>query len=177
MSLTDDTTISSLQMSGGALVTHDSTCLPGWTPAPGGTSASFGSTKCYRLFDNATSWSNAQSTCASAVGPRNAGSRGGALRGALVSVEGLDENQWVGRLCRGDSLDRDCWVGLTRRYKGGNGVGVGSGGELEWVEVGMMAGDTRYRSWATREPSDFEGDEVCTYAAWFVQDLLCFGCY
>lgn len=150
-------------MNGGALVTHDSTCLSGWTPAPGGTSASFGNRKCYRVFGNATSWSKAQSTCAAAVGPTNAGFRGGALRGALVSVEGLDENQWVARLCRGDSLDRDCWVGLTRRYKGGSRLEVGSGGDLEWAEAGMMAGDTRYRSWANREPSGFEGDEVCVY--------------
>ena len=167
VSLTGDATIARLEMNGGALVTHDSTCLSGWTPAPGGTSASFGSTKCYRVFGNATTWTKAQSTCASADGPRNAGFRGGALRGALVSVEGLDENQWVARLCRGDSMDRDCWVGLTRRYKGGNGaeagsgVGLGSGGDLEWAEVGMMLGETRYRSWPMREPSSFEGDEVC----------------
>lgn len=160
VSLTDDVTIYSLEMNGGAVVTHDSTCLAGWTPAPGGTSASFGSTKCYRMFGGATSWSQAQSMCASAVGPKNAGFRGGALRGALVKVEGLDENQWVARLCRGDSMDRDCWVGLTRRYRGGNGVGAGSSGELEWAGVETMAGDTRYRSWAVREPSSFEGDEV-----------------
>lgn len=159
VALTKDTTVSTLMMNGGALITHDTTCLPGWTPAPGGTSASFGSNKCYRVYTDAASWTQAQSTCASAVGLEQAGSRGGALRGALVTVQGLEENQWVGKMCRGDLLDRDCWVGLTRSY-GVDGNGVDYGGGMEWADVVMAVGEYRYRSWAMREPSDFERAEV-----------------
>lgn len=54
-------------MSGGALLTHNSTCLPGWTPAPGGTTASFGASKCYKVFSRSFSWREAQRACASAV--------------------------------------------------------------------------------------------------------------
>lgn len=161
VALTSDATISTLQMAGGALVTHDSTCQSGWTPAPGGTSAAFGRNKCYRKFEDAESWTSAQQACARAVGSHQAGSRGGALRGALVTVQELDENKWVGRLCRGDSLDRDCWVGLARRYFGNN-AGE-SGGDFEWAELGVAVGESRYRSWATREPSDFKQDEVSTF--------------
>lgn len=151
MVLTADTTISSLQISGGALVTHDSTCLPGWTPAPGGTSSSFGSKKCYRVFGDASSWGAAQSACASAVSPTQTGlPRSGALRGALVTVQDQDENSWVSRMCRADSLERDCWVGMARSYKY----------DLEWEGLGQIVGESRYRSWAAREPSDFQGDEV-----------------
>lgn len=109
------------------------------------------------------SWNAAQDTCARAVGPQQAGSRGGALRGGLVTVQGLEENQWVGRMCKGDTLDRDCWVGLTRRYRAGHGVD--SGEDLEWAEVGVAMDKSRYRSWAVREPSEFERDEVRTTVA------------
>lgn len=157
--LTADTTVSSLQISGGALVTDDSTCLPGWTPAPGGTSSSFGSNKCYRFFDDAASWAEAQSACASAVSPQQTGlPRSGALRGALVTVQDQDENSWVSRMCRGDSLERDCWVGMTRIHRDGDGVERGDG--LEWAGLGQVAGESRYRSWAVREPSDLQGAQV-----------------
>ena len=159
MVLTDDTTASSLQISGGALVTHDSTCLPGWTPAPGGTSSPFGSNKCYRFFDGAASWADAQSACARAVSPQQTGlPRSGALRGALVTVQDQDENGWVSRMCRGDSLERDCWVGMTRSH--GDGDDVETGGDLEWAGLGHVVGESRYRSWAELEPSGFQGDQV-----------------
>ncbi|CBJ49166.1 hypothetical protein Esi_0207_0025 [Ectocarpus siliculosus] len=157
--LTADTAIDTLRVNGGALVTHDSTCLPGWTPAPGGTSSSFGSKKCYRFFDHASSWAAAQSACASAVSQLQPGpARGGSLRGALVTVQGLEENNWVARMCRGDSLERDCWVGMTRSYRGAGRIETGD--DLEWAELENVAGESRYRSWATREPSDFENDEA-----------------
>lgn len=157
--LTADTTVSSLQISGGALVTHDSTCLPGWTSAPGGTSSSFGSKKCYRVFDDAASWAEAQSACASAVSPQQTGlPRSGALHGALVTVQDQDENSWVSRMCRGDSLELDCWVGMTRSHRAGTGVEIGD--DLEWAGLGQVMGESRYRSWAVREPSDFQSDEV-----------------
>lgn len=159
VALTEDTTASSLNINGGALLTHATTCLPGWTPAPGGTSASFGANKCYRVFSDAASWTQAQSACAGAVGPEQTGSRGGALRGALVTVQGLEENQWVGRMCRGDLQGRDCWVGMTRSYEV-DGNGMEYGGDMEWADVAMAVGESRYRSWALREPSDFERAEV-----------------
>ncbi|CAN0486179.1 unnamed protein product, partial [Ectocarpus sp. 12 AP-2014] len=34
------------------------------------------------------------------------------------------------------------------------------GDDLEWAELENVAGESRYRSWATREPSDFENDEA-----------------
>lgn len=162
VTLTTDAVISSLRVFGGSLVTHSSTCHSGWTPAPGGLFASFGNYKCYRVFPDAASWTAAQSTCASAVSSKAEGTYGGALRGSLVAVEGSEENQWVERLCRGDSLDRDCWVGLTRSYRTENSVG--GGGDFEWAELGAAANISRYkyRSWATREPSRFERDEVGT---------------
>lgn len=164
--LTDDATISSLNMNGGALVTERSTCLPGWTPAPGGTSSSFGSSKCYRLFSNSLSWAAAESTCASAVSPQLApgSSRGGALRGALVTIQGVDENNWAAKMCRGDPLERDCWIGMTRTYRGRSDQ-VEAGDEHEWAEIGKAVGGSRYRSWATREPSDFKRDEASTSPA------------
>ncbi|CAM9787351.1 unnamed protein product, partial [Hapterophycus canaliculatus] len=160
VALTDNVTISSLQMSGGALLTDGSTCLSGWTPAPGGTSSSFGSNKCYRIFDYASSWTAAQRACASAVSLHLApgSSRGGALRGALVTIQGLEENNWVARMCRGNSLGRDCWIGMTRGYRGRSGAEAGN--DLEWAELGRAVGESRYRSWATREPSEFESDEA-----------------
>lgn len=163
--LTDNITIASLEMNGGALLTDGSTCLSGWTPAPGGTSSPFGDNKCYRIFDYASSWTAAQNACASAVSPRLApgSSRGGALRGALVTVQGLEENNWVSRMCRGNSLGRDCWIGMTRGYEGGSGVETGS--DYEWAELGKAVGGSRYRSWARREPSEFAGDEVRTLTA------------
>lgn len=157
--LTADITVSSLEISGGALVTHDSTCLSGWTPAPGGTSSSFGSKKCYRLFDNASSWAAAQSACARSVSRQQTGlPRSGALRGALVTVQDQEENSWVSRMCRADLLERDCWVGMARSYGDGNDVEMGD--DLEWAELGQIVGESRYRSWAVREPSNFRSDEV-----------------
>lgn len=155
--LASDATVSALRVSGGALVTHDSTCLPGWTPAPGGTSSPFGGNKCYRVFDGASSWAAARSACAGAVSPGQNG--GGALRGGLVIVQSRAENAWISRMCRGDSLERDCWVGLTRSFREARN-GVEAGDDLEWAELGQAAGESRYRSWAVREPSDFESDEV-----------------
>lgn len=158
--LATDTTVSSLHISGGALVTHDTTCLPGWTPAPGGTSSSFGGNKCYRVFDDATSWTEAQTACASAVSPQQTGlPRSGALRGTLVTVQDQDENSWVSRVCRGDPLERDCWVGMTRSHRDDDDVEMGD--DLEWAGLGQIVGESRYRSWAVREPSDFQSDEVC----------------
>ncbi|CAM9742517.1 unnamed protein product, partial [Scytosiphon promiscuus] len=158
--LTDNVTISSLQMNGGAILTDDSTCLSGWTPAPGGTLSSFGGNKCYRTFDNASSWTAAQNACSRAVSPRLAPepSQGGALRGALVTIQGLEENNWVARMCQGNSIGRDCWIGMTRGYRGLSNAEAGN--DLEWAELGNAVGGSRYRSWATREPSDFEGDEA-----------------
>lgn len=169
--LASDTTVSALRVSGGALVTHDSSCLPGWTPAPGGTSSPFGAKKCYRVFDGASSWAAARSACAGAVSPGQNG--GGALRGGLVTVQSPAENDWVSRMCRGDSLERDCWVGLTRSYREGKS-GVEAGDDLEWAGLGQVVGESRYRSWAIREPSDFESDEVCTHAHFFFQAASCF---
>lgn len=143
-------------MNGGALVTHDTTCQEGWTPAPGGSLASFGSRKCYRLFTDTVSWTTAQNTCASSLGPQEAGSRGGALRSGLVTVQGLEENRWVGRMCRGDTLDRGCWIGLARRYK--NRADDGDG--FMWTDLRLAVGESQYRSWAIREPSDFGQGEV-----------------
>lgn len=67
VALTQDTEVSALSISGGALLTHNSTCLPGWTPAPGGTTSSFGASKCYKVFSQALSWQEAKRACASAV--------------------------------------------------------------------------------------------------------------
>lgn len=154
VSLTEDTVIATLEMNGGALVTHDSTCLSGWSPPPGGTSASFGTRKCYRVFRDPKPWAGAQSACAFAVGARKAGLRGGALRGALVTVQGLEENQWVQRLCRGG----DCWVGMTRNY---NSREAGAGAtDLEWADLEVGVGDSRYRSWARWEPATFLSGKV-----------------
>lgn len=72
IALTQDTEVSTLSMSGGALVTHDTTCLPGWTSAPGGTATSFGASKCYKLFSEPLLWGEAQSACASAVSRQEA---------------------------------------------------------------------------------------------------------
>ena len=149
VALTENTVISTLKMSGGALVTHDTTCLSGWSPAPGGISSPFGSSKCYRVFRGPKSWAEAQNACATAVGAGEMGTRGGALRGSLVTVQGLEENQWVQRLCKGG----DCWMGMTRDA---------SATDLEWVDLEMTEGDSRYRSWARREPSVFDRDEVST---------------
>eukprot|EP00752_Nemacystus_decipiens_P010621 g9459.t1 len=159
VALTADITVSSLQIRGGALVTHDTTCLPGWTAAPGGTSSSFGSSKCYRVFDDAAPWAEAQTACASAVSPQHTGiPRSGALRGALVAVQDQDENSWISRMCRGDSLERDCWLGMTRSNRGVDGEEMGD--DLEWAGLWQLVGGSRYRSWAVREPSDFQGDEA-----------------
>lgn len=154
VSLTEDTVITALEMNGGALVTHDSTCITGWSPPPGGTLASFGTRKCYRVFRETKSWAGAQRACAFAVGAREAGPRGGALRGALVTVQGLEENQWVQRLCKGG----DCWVGMARNY---NSREAGAGTpDLEWVDLEVGEDDFRYRSWARREPATFVSGEV-----------------
>lgn len=156
--LTDNIAISSLQMNGGAIFTEGSTCLPGWTPAPGGTSSAFGSNKCYRMFDYASSWTAAQSACTAVSTEGVSGPyRGGSLRGGLVTIQGLEENNWVARMCRGNSQGGDCWIGMTRGYRGG--IGVEAGDDFEWAELGKTVGGSRYRSWATREPSDFKGDE------------------
>lgn len=142
-------------MSGGALETHTTTCLPGWTPAPGGTSGSFGTDKCYRLFKAASSWTEAFRTCASAVGRRQAEYRGGALRGSLVNIQDLEENQWVSRMCKSDPLDRDCWIGLARGYPGAEG-----GKSLQWTGLDTGKSDSRYRLWVMRQPSDLNPSEV-----------------
>lgn len=153
--LTKDTVIATLEMNGGALVTHDSTCMSGWSPPPGGTSASFGTRKCYRVFRETKSWAGAQRACAFAVGARGAGPRGGALRGALVTVQGLEENQWVKRLCRGG----DCWVGMKRIYYSREEGGADAT-DFEWADLEVAEDDSRYRSWARREPSTFVSGEV-----------------
>lgn len=75
-----------------------------------------------------------------------------------MTVQDQEENSWVSRMCRGDSLERDCWVGMARSYRYGNGVEMGD--DLEWAQLGQIVGESRYRSWATREPSDFRSDEV-----------------
>lgn len=49
---------------------------------------------------------------------------------------------------------------MTRSYRGAGRIETGD--DLEWAELENVAGESRYRSWATREPSDFENDEVRT---------------
>lgn len=108
--LSQDTVVATLRMEGGALVTHRSTCLPGWTAAPDTVPGVPRIDRCYRLFVDAASWASARDSCARAVASVEAGARGGALRGSLASIGNPDERQWVERLCWGDALGRDCWV-------------------------------------------------------------------
>lgn len=108
--LEHDTHINAVEMRGGALVTHNSTCLPRWTPAPGSVSVS-SAPKCYRIFTEAIPWASAQTACASAVSSTHADYRGGALGATLVAVQDSDEHHWVARLCSGGTTSGDCWVG------------------------------------------------------------------
>lgn len=71
-----------------------------------------------------------------------------------MTVQGLEENQWVARMCRGDPLDRDCWIGLSREQ---NAQGFE---EMEWDDLEGAVGDSRYRSWSRDEPNNLQHDGV-----------------
>lgn len=71
-----------------------------------------------------------------------------------MTVQGLEENQWVGRLCRGDPLNRDCWIGMSRT------TNIQGYGHMEWDDLEVVVGESRYRSWARNEPNNLQEDEV-----------------
>ncbi|CAM9726944.1 unnamed protein product [Choristocarpus tenellus] len=118
--MSTNVTVSTLLMGGGALVTHTSTCPPGWTPAPG--ELTVNSTldfamynrrmKCWRVFGASKNWKSANEHCASEAASALFG--GGAFSGRLAVIQSIHENQWASRLCRADLANRDCWIGIVQ---------------------------------------------------------------
>ncbi|CAM9153453.1 unnamed protein product, partial [Discosporangium mesarthrocarpum] len=117
VALSGDVTVATLELSGGAILTHTSSCPEGWAPAPAylpaatafanaaantGYSGYTRRTKCWHLLDSGHTWENANAQCtneasaaAAAVGQGTDGEGhwGGAVSGRLAVVQGLQENQ------------------------------------------------------------------------------------
>ena len=112
VALSTDIVLARLNMFGGTLLAHSSSCPPGWTVS----TLSSPGYKCYKMFENATDYFSASAACrASGLG---------SLDSRLVIVDSAEELQIVRGLCRGNAsslpFQRGCWLGL---YDGlGNGT-------------------------------------------------------
>jgi hypothetical protein len=100
-------------MKSGTVILQDSNCPDGWTVGSGSPMSS----KCYKLFDNATTYNDASQAC------RNNGF--GSIESRLVLINSYDEMNLVRGLCRGSGTNASangCWIGLRDIY--GNGTFV-----------------------------------------------------
>lgn len=144
--ITTDTSVNSLQMNGGLLLAHSTSCPDGWSPDPTGL---FGA-KCYRLFENATSYTAAEETCTE--------SGYGSLDAHLVEVSGREELSVVKRICRGGpaldgayalaappspARDGGCWIGLRKDR---------STQQFQWIQP--LATTSGFRDWHRGEPNN-----------------------
>jgi len=110
-SLTQNITLKNLEMLDGSIIAQDSKCPDGWTVGLGSPTAQ----KCYKLFDNATTYAEASKAC------RNNGH--GSVESRLVLVDSYAEMTLVRGLCRGAGTNAavlGCWIGLRDIY--GNGT-------------------------------------------------------
>ena len=96
--------IDSVTVNDATLVSHNSRCPSGWSIS----NIENPSYKCYKLFENATSFEDASTQC------RNSGL--GSIDSRLVLIDSYAELDMMKGLCRGNSSDvafiTGCWIGL-----------------------------------------------------------------
>ena len=107
LSLENDATIVSLNMSDGTLDAADSQCPKGWTISTITTDTGK-SYKCFKLYENTTDYESASNTCR--------GSGFGSIGARLALISDHDELRLVQGLCRGDESSNarkyGCWIGM-----------------------------------------------------------------
>ena len=154
--LGEDHAVDTLEMSGGVLVTSQSTCPDGWFARPTrrprvaplyDTPFLAPATECFRAYATSLSWSDAEAAC-------HADDTTG--YGHLVTVESFEENEYVKHLCLGVSSTSPCWIGLTDASAGAAGV-------WRWPDERRLA-NSAYAAWGRNQPDNFthlSGGEHC----------------
>jgi len=159
--LDNDVVVKTIYMDDGLLYSYKSGCPDGWSIDPVGVTVR----KCYKLFTNASSFQDAESTC------ENTGH--GSIDAHLVEISDYNELKTVRGLCRGVTNDavvnEGCWIGL--KDKQGNG-------HYDWIEPnGLLR--TSFRNWRRPEWNNktvSQGvrtpGELCTHIVGWREDPL-----